>query len=118
MTLFQREGQHLIVRVPITYSQAALGATIEVPTLDGPHELSVPTGTQSGEVFKLRGRACPVRAAASVGDLLVQVNIEVPKKLESAAGRVAAAVGRAGACRRQSAPQEFLRKVREFFGEQ
>ncbi len=62
--LFQREGQHLIVRVPVTYSQAALGATLEVPTLDGREELKIPAGTQSGEVFRLRGGACPARAAA------------------------------------------------------
>jgi len=79
--LFQREGQHLIVRVPITYSQAALGASVEVPTLDGPHELKVPGGTQSGEVFRLRGRGMPSPRSRDVGDLLVQVTIEVPKSL-------------------------------------
>jgi molecular chaperone DnaJ len=79
--LFQREGQHLVVRVPISYSQAALGAKIEVPTLDGPHELKVPAGTQSGEVFKLRGRGMPSPRGRELGDLLVQVNIEVPKAL-------------------------------------
>ncbi len=55
-SLFQREGQHLICQVPITYSQAALGAKIEVPTLEGREELSIPPGTQSGEIFRLRGR--------------------------------------------------------------
>jgi molecular chaperone DnaJ len=79
--LFQREGQDLIVRVPVTYSQATLGCTLEVPTLDGPHELKVPSGTQSGEVFKLRGRGLPSPRSHGLGDLLVQVYIEVPKKL-------------------------------------
>ena len=51
--------QHLILQMPITYSQAALGATIEVPTLAGPHELVIPAGTQSGEVFRVRGRGMP-----------------------------------------------------------
>ncbi len=82
--LFQREGQHLIVRVPISYSQAALGTKIDVPTLNGPYELKVPAGTQSGEVFKLSRRGLPSPRGREVGDLLVQVNIEVPKSLSRA----------------------------------
>ncbi len=81
--LFQREGQELIVRVPIAYSQAALGATIEVPTLEGREPLDVPAGTQSGEVFKLRGRGMPDPRRRGRGDLLVEVNIEVPKHLSA-----------------------------------
>lgn len=81
--LFQREGQHLIVRAPITYSQAALGATIAVPTLEGQDDLEVPAGTQPGEVFKLRGRGMPDPRHRGRGDLLVQVNLEVPKTLSA-----------------------------------
>lgn len=79
--LFQRNGNHLICQVPISYAQAALGATVEVPTLDGREELDVPRGTQTGEVFKLRGRGMPDVRYSGRGDLLVQVHIEVPKKL-------------------------------------
>ena len=79
--LFEREGTHLILRLPISYSQAALGATIEVPTLAGPHELKVPAGTQSGDVFRVRGRGMPDPRGGSAGDLHVQTYIEVPKKL-------------------------------------
>ena len=79
--LFERDGQHLICRVPITYSQAALGATIEVPTLNGRGELEIPAGTQSGEVFRMRGKGMPDPRRRGLGDLLVQVKIEVPKKL-------------------------------------
>ena len=62
--LFQREGQHLVCQVPITYSQAALGAVIEVPTLDGCEELTIAAGTQPGEVFTLRGRGMPDPSAS------------------------------------------------------
>ena len=79
--LFERDGQHLICRVPVTYSQAALGAMIEVPTLDGKEELELPPGTQSGQVFRLRGRGMPDPRHHGVGDILVQANIEVPKRL-------------------------------------
>jgi molecular chaperone DnaJ len=78
-SLFEREGQHLICRVPITYSQAVLGATLEVPTLNGPGEVEVPPGTQSGDVFRLHGQGMPDPRMVGLGDLLVQVNIEVPK---------------------------------------
>jgi molecular chaperone DnaJ len=78
---FQREGNHLVARVPITYSQAALGATIEAPTLEGPDTIDIPAGTQPGDVFKLRGRGMPDPRGRGKGDLLVQVNLEVPKKL-------------------------------------
>ncbi len=80
--LFQRDGQHLILRMPITYSQAALGCKLEVPTLDGPHELKIPAGTESGEVFRLRGKGLSdPHGRGSKGDLHVQTFIEVPKKL-------------------------------------
>lgn len=79
--LFQREGKHLICQIPISYPQAALGADIEVPTLDGKETLSIPAGTQSGEVIKMRGRGMPDVHSRAKGDLLVQVNIEVPKKV-------------------------------------
>ncbi|MDZ4656470.1 MAG: molecular chaperone DnaJ [Bythopirellula sp.] len=80
-SLFEREGRHLICRIPITYSQAALGCTLEVPTLDGPGEVEVPPGTQTGDVFRLVGKGMPDPRVVGLGDLLVQVNIEVPKKL-------------------------------------
>ena len=79
--LFKRDGSHLILQLPISYSQAALGAEIEVPTLGGPKELRVESGTQNGDVFTLRGMGVVDPRAGRIGDLLVQVFIEVPKKL-------------------------------------
>jgi len=69
----------LICRVPITYSQAVLGCTLEVPTLDGPGEVEVPAGSPSGKVFRLKGLGMPDPRVAGRGDLHVQVNIEVPQ---------------------------------------
>jgi molecular chaperone DnaJ len=79
--LFVRDGQNLICRLPITYSQAALGAVVEVPTLAGREELRIAAGTQPGDVFKLRGRGMPDPRGRGTGDLLVQVELEIPKKL-------------------------------------
>ncbi|MDG2385038.1 MAG: molecular chaperone DnaJ [Pirellulaceae bacterium] len=79
--LFKRDGSHLFVELPIAYTQAVLGADIEIPTLDGPDTLKVPAGTQSGEVFRLRQRGLSDPRGGAVGDLLVQAHVEVPKKL-------------------------------------
>ena len=81
--LFERDGRHLILRVPITYSQAALGATLEVPTLSGPQELRVPPGTQPGEVFRLRSQGLVDPRGGARGDLLVQTYIEIPKRVSA-----------------------------------
>ena len=79
--LFHRDGSNLILQMPISYTQAALGAEIEVPTLDGPDKINVPRGTQSGEVFKLAGRGMANPQGGRTGDLLVQTFIETPKKM-------------------------------------
>ncbi|MDR3234335.1 MAG: molecular chaperone DnaJ [Planctomycetaceae bacterium] len=81
--LFQRDGQHLICRVPIGYAQAALGAEITIPTLDGQERIKVPAGTQNNDVITLRGRGMPVPRRNQFGDLLIQVYIEVPRKVNA-----------------------------------
>lgn len=81
--LFERDGSDLYVQVPISFTQAALGATIEIPTLDGPGELDVPSGTASGEVFRLPRKGMPDPHGGRVGSLLVRVFVEVPKKLST-----------------------------------
>lgn len=81
--LFERDGGHLILRLPISYTQAALGADIEVPTLEGPHNLRIEPGTQSGDVFTVVGKGIVDPRGGGAGDLLVQVFVEVPKKLSS-----------------------------------
>jgi molecular chaperone DnaJ len=80
-SLFQRDGQNLICAMPVSYSQAALGATIEVPTLDGKDDLKIPAGTQPGAVFRLKGKGMPDPRVRGKGDLLVQVQVEIPTKL-------------------------------------
>ena len=81
-SLFHRDGQNLICRVPIGYAQAALGTEIEVPTLDGPEKIKIPAGTQNNDVITLRGRGMPVPRRSIAGDLLIQVYIEVPRKIK------------------------------------
>lgn len=76
---FRRRGDDLAIEVPISYAEAALGAEIQVPTLDGPVTMRVPPGTPSGKTFRLRGKGAPRRGGQ--GDLYVTVNVEVPARL-------------------------------------
>lgn len=79
--LFKRNGYDLHCDVPITFGQAALGAEVEVPTLEGKVKYSIPEGTQTGTVFRLRNQGIQHLRNNTRGDLYVKVNIEVPKRL-------------------------------------
>ncbi|MGB8329400.1 MAG: molecular chaperone DnaJ [Polyangiales bacterium] len=79
--LFQSEGADILVTVPISFPQAVLGASIDVPTLEGQVVMKVPPGTQSGKVFRLRGKGIPVYGGYGKGDQLVTVVVEVPQEV-------------------------------------
>lgn len=79
--IFKREGQNIICEIPISFVQAALGAEIEVPTLEGKIKYTIPEGTQSGTVFRLKGKGIPSVRGYGRGDELIKVYVEVPKKL-------------------------------------
>lgn len=79
--LFKRDNTSLYLDMPITFVQAALGATVQVPTLDGTVEYDIPEGTQSETVFKLRGKGVPEIHGRGRGDLFVKVKVEVPTNL-------------------------------------
>lgn len=78
---FQREGSEVICEVPITFVQAALGDTIEVPTLDGKVEMKIPEGIQSGTVMRLRGKGIPYLRSTGRGDQHVRIKVLTPQKL-------------------------------------
>ena len=82
--LFEREGSDVLCEIPITFAQAALGAELEVPTLDGKVKYTVPEGTQTGTTFRLKGKGIPyLNNAKSRGDQYVTVTVETPKGLNS-----------------------------------
>jgi molecular chaperone DnaJ len=78
-----RDGNDIIAVVPVSFTQAALGATIEVPTLNGMKELKIPAGTQYGNIFRIKGQGLPDIRTRRIGDQLVQVTVEIPKRLSS-----------------------------------
>jgi molecular chaperone DnaJ len=79
--LFGRSGRNLTLRVPVSISEAALGADITVPSLNGPVTLRIPPGTPNGKTFRVKGRGLAKAQGAGYGDLLVTVDIDVPKAL-------------------------------------
>ena len=80
--IFQREGPHLFCRVPIPMTTAALGGAIEVPTLEGKRaRINIPSGTQSGKQFRLRGKGLPALRGSSSGDLHIETSVETPVNL-------------------------------------
>jgi molecular chaperone DnaJ len=79
--IFQRSGADVITEIPVSFAQMAMGDSVEIPTLRGRAEMSIPAGTQSGKVFRLRGQGLPVLEGRGRGDQLVRVFVEVPRKL-------------------------------------
>jgi len=78
---FEREGNDLHCVIPVSFAQAALGADLQVPTLEGEHRLKVPEGTQSGTAFRIRGKGVPVLNGRGKGDLIVEIRLQTPSKL-------------------------------------
>lgn len=81
--VFERDGGNLYAEVPISFTTAALGGEVTVPTLDGKASLKIPAGTQGGTTFKLRGKGMPTLHSTMKGDLLIRALVEVPSKLNS-----------------------------------
>jgi molecular chaperone DnaJ len=79
----QRDGNNLIAVVPISFTQATLGTTIDVPSINGTQGLKIPPGTQYGNIFRIKGQGLPDIRTHRTGDELVQVTIETPKKLNA-----------------------------------
>jgi len=78
-----RDGNDLIAVVPVSFTQAALGAMIEVPSLNGPKQLKIPAATQYGSVFRIKAQGLPDIRTRKTGDQLVQITVEIPKRLNS-----------------------------------
>ena len=82
--LYERRGADLLLDVPVTYPEAALGATVQIPTPDGPVALKIPSGSENGKLLRVKGRGAAKLGGSGKGDLIARVTVTVPKKLSKA----------------------------------
>ena len=114
--LFQRDGSNLYCRVPVSMAQAALGADIEVPVIDGSRaRLKIPVGTQTGSQFQLRGKGFSVLRSAARGDMVVQVAVETPQNLTRRQRELLTEFAAAGSEKGNPESEGFFAKVSTFF---
>ncbi|MBS0558906.1 MAG: molecular chaperone DnaJ [Proteobacteria bacterium] len=116
--LFQRDGANIMVRVPIRMTQAALGAEVEVPVVDGTKaKVKVPPGTQTGDQFRLRGKGFSVLRSAARGDMFIQVAVETPQQLTKRQRELLEQFDAEGAEQMNGHPENegFFAKMKDFF---
>ncbi|MHC4103302.1 MAG: molecular chaperone DnaJ [Planctomycetota bacterium] len=112
----QRNGNDLIATVPISFTQAALGTTIDVPSLDGARGLKIPAGTQYGSVFRIKGQGLPDIRTGRTGDELVQIAIETPKKLNVKQQELLREFAKTENKTVSPQAKRFFEKVKKYFG--
>lgn len=113
--LFQRDGPNLICQVPMTFSQAALGGEIEIPTLDGAIQHHFKRGIQSGEMVRIAGKGMPSLRGGRNGDLLVAVLVETPRHLTKRQEELFRELADIDQKHVSSERKTFLEKLRRFF---
>lgn len=113
--VFERDGEALFCEVPLSFTAAALGGELEVPTLGGKANVKIPAGTQSGTVFKLRGKGMPVLNSSHLGDLMVRVVVEVPTKLNSEQRKKLEELAALMGDENRPLHQSFFEKAKGFF---
>ena len=91
---FERKGDNLYVKVHVTVTEAALGAKVEVPTIDGPTTIRIPPGTQSGQKLRLRGKGTPSLRSSQRGDQFVEVQVSVPRVADERSKEILKELGR------------------------
>ena len=114
--VFEREENNLFCEVPVSFSVAALGGELNVPTLDGQAQLKIPAGTQSGTAFKLRGKGVPSLNSHSRGDLVVRVAVEVPTRLNGEQRKKLEEFSALMGEENSPLHKSFFDKAKEFFG--
>jgi molecular chaperone DnaJ len=113
--VFERDDDDLYCEVPLGFSRAALGGELEVPTLEGKATVKIPAGTQSGTVFRLRGKGMPRLQSSSKGDLMVRVQVEVPTNLTADQKEKLKAFSESCGGANEPMAESFFEKARRFF---
>ena len=113
--MFKRSGSDLYLEIPISFDQAALGADITVPTLEGKVSYKVPAGTQPGTTFRLKGKGVKNVRSEKMGDLYVKVNLEVPTKLNHKQKKIIEEMGKTVTEDCYQKRSSFAEKMRDLF---
>ncbi len=113
---FEREGNDLHCVVPISVTQAAMGAEIRVPTMEGEHTLKVPEGTQPGTTFRIRNKGVPVLNGHGKGDLYVQARVQIPSRLSKRQRELLQELETTAKVDNQPMLRSLLAKVKDIFG--
>jgi molecular chaperone DnaJ len=114
--VFKRKGNDIFLTVPISFTEACLGAEIEVPTLEGIEKFDLPAGTQSGEEFKLKNKGVPNVRGIGRGDLYFKVKIQVPKKLTDRQRELLIELDKEFNINRKQEKKSFFKKMKDAFG--
>jgi molecular chaperone DnaJ len=112
---FERDGNDLHCVVPISFPQAALGAEIQIPALDGEVTLRVPEGTQSGKEFRIRSHGVPHLNESGRGDLVVEVMVQTPKKLSRTQRELVRQLAESMEVENKPASRNMLNKMKDLF---
>ena len=114
--LFTREDDHLVLRMPVSFGQAALGAKLKVPTLEEETELTLKPGTQHGELFRIKSAGLPNLRGGRRGDLIVAVMLEVPKKLNAKQKELLRAYAETEEHQDMPGHKGFWEKIKQYIG--
>ena len=114
--LFMREGTDVVCDVPISFAQAALGSEVDVPTLEGPARVKVPAGTQSGQIFRLKGRGITDLNGYGRGDEIVRIVVETPRRLSARQRELLEEFARLSGEEVHPLSRSFLEKVKSMLG--
>ncbi|MEW6684676.1 MAG: molecular chaperone DnaJ [Candidatus Edwardsbacteria bacterium] len=114
--IFVRQGDDVVCQVPLSFSQAALGAEIEVPLLNGKAKMSIPAGTQAGKVFRMKGRGIPHLNGYGSGDELIQVIVWIPTKLSTEEKKLLQELSKFEASKAPKPSRGLFEKMKDIFG--
>ncbi len=115
--IFKRKGNDVWCEMPITFTQAALGADITVPTLDGKVSYKIHEGTQPGDIFKFKGKGIPNVHGRGKGDQFVQINVEIPKNLNKKQKEILIEFDEKSEDKNYQKRKSFFSKIKDMFGE-
>ena len=113
---FERQENNVYCTIPVSFPQAALGAEIKVPTLEGEEMLEIPEGTQSGSLFRLRGKGIPSLNGKGRGDQFVTVNIVTPNKLNREQRKLLEQFAEVSKIENKPLEKRILDRVKDIFG--